>query len=402
MRRLLTIMAALVVSATVALATDDTEQQKPLYVVDGKAMTVDEVQRIAATDIESMTVLKQAAQTKEFMHLGDVSNGVVVITLKASREAEDELPFLEADVMPTFMGGDLLTFRNWVMQNVRYPAEALEKKIEGNVIVHFVVNREGYIAADEVKVLQSDHQLLSEEVIRMMSLSPRWSPGIQMGKTVSVAFTLPISFQIPESEGGSGNPNGKLFIEGDKVVVQVRNSTDKHYFGNNTPIYIVDGLPATTEEVKALPSEQILRVALLDDEEMLAYYKDFGDVSNGVVIIHTKSSDEEVVDKPDSQPSFMGGDWNTFHQWLMQNIRYPAELAKKGVSAHIVVKFVVNSQGYLEVTDISTIKGTMHPLFHEEVNRVMNKSPRWSPAMLNGKAVACQGVMPIIFGTMEM
>ena len=402
MRRLLTIMAALVVSATVASAMDDTEQQKPLYVVDGKAMTVDEVQRIAATDIESMTVLKLPAQTKEFMHLGDVSNGVVVITLRASREAEDELPFLEADVMPTFMGGDLLTFRNWVMQNVRYPAEALEKKIEGNVIVKFVVNREGYIAADEVKVLQSDHQLLSEEVIRMMSLSPRWSPGIQAGKTVSVAFTLPIRFQIPESEGGSGNPNGKLFIEGDKVVVQVRNSTDKHYFGNNTPIYIVDGLPATTEEVKALPSEQILRVALLDDEEMLAYYKDFGDVSNGVVIIHTKSSDEEVVDKPDSQPSFMGGDWNTFHQWLMQNIRYPEELAKKGVSAHIVVKFVVNSQGYVEVTDISTIKGTAHPLFHEEVNRVMNKSPRWSPAMLNGKAVACQGVMPIIFGTMEM
>lgn len=402
MRRLLTIMAALVVSATVASATDDTEQQKPLYVVDGKAMTVDEVQRIAATDIESMTVLKQAAQTKEFMHLGDVSNGVVVITLKASREAEDELPFLEADVMPTFMGGDLLTFRNWVMQNVRYPAEALERRIEGNVIVQFAVNREGYIEADEVKVLQSDHQLLSEEVMRVMSLSPRWSPGIQAGKTVSVAFTLPISFQIPESEGGSGNPNGKLFIEGDKVVVQVRNSTDKHYFGNNTPIYIIDGLPATTEEVKALPSEQILRVALLDDEEMLAYYKDFGDVSNGVVIIHTKSSDEEVVDKPDSQPSFMGGDWNTFHQWLMQNIRYPMELAEKGVSAHLVVKFVVNSQGYVEVTDISTIKGTMHPLFHEEVNRVMNKSPRWSPAMLNGKAVACQGIMPIIFGTIEM
>lgn len=392
----------MVVSATVALAMDDTEQQKPLYVVDGKAMTVDEVQRIAATDIESMTVIKQAAQTKEFMHLGDVSNGVVVITLKASREAEDELPFLEADVMPTFMGGDLLTFRNWVMQNVRYPAEALERRIEGNVIVQFVVNREGYIAADGVKVLQSDHQLLSEEVMRVMSLSPRWSPGIQAGKTASVAFTLPISFQIPESEGGSGNPNGKLFIEGDKVVVQVRNSTDKHYFGNNTPIYIVDGLPATTEEVKALPSEQILRVALLDDEEMLAYYKDFGDVSNGVVIIHTKSSDEEVVDKPDSQPSFMGGDWNTFHQWLMQNIRYPMELAEKGVSAHLVVKFVVNSQGYVEVTDISTIKGTAHPLFHEEVNRVMNKSPRWSPAMLNGKAVACQGIMPIIFGTIDM
>lgn len=402
MRRLLTIMVAMVVSATAVMAMDAPEQQKPLYVVDGKAMTVDEVQNIPATDIESMTVLTQASETKEFMHLGDVSNGVIVITLKASREAEDELPFLEADVMPTFMGGDLLTFRNWVMQNVRYPAEALEKKIEGNVIMQFVVNREGYIAADGVKVLQSDHQLLSEEVMRIMSLSPRWSPGIQAGKTVSVSFTLPISFQIPESEGGSGNPNGKLSIEGDRVVIQVRNSTDKHYFGNNTPIYIIDGLPATTEEVKALPSDQILRVALLDNEEELAYYKDFGDVSNGVVIIHTKSSDEEVVAEPDSQPSFMGGDWNTFYQWLMQNIRYPAELAEKGVSAHLVVKFIVNSQGYVEVTDISTIKGTAHPLFHEEVNRVMNSSPRWSPAMHNGKAVACQGVMPIIFGAIEM
>lgn len=401
MRRLLTIMVAMVVSVTAALAMDAPEQQKPLYVVDGKAMTIDEVQNISAADIESMTVLKLPAQTKEFMHLGDVSNGVVIITLKASREAEDELPFLEADVMPTFMGGDLLTFRNWVMQSVRYPAEALENRLEGNVVVQFVVNREGYIAADGIKVLQSDHALFTEEVKRLMSLSPRWSPGIQNGRAASVSFTLPVQFSIPEEDGGSGNPNGKLTIEGDKVVIQVRNSTDKHYF-DNAPIYIMDGVPATTEEVKALPPEQILRVALLDDKEQLDYYKDFGDVSNGVVIIHTKSTDKEVVASPDTPPSFMGGDWNTFHQWLVQNLRYPAELAEKGVSAHIVAKFIVDSQGYVEVVDITTIKGTAHPLFHKEVERVLYSSPRWTPALHNGSPVACQGVMPIIFGTMEM
>ena len=81
MKRILTLCVALVATLSVS-AAPRFEQQTPLYIVDGKAVSADEVKRIAATDIESMTVLRDAQQVARFSHFGDTSNGVIVITLK--------------------------------------------------------------------------------------------------------------------------------------------------------------------------------------------------------------------------------------------------------------------------------------------------------------------------------
>ena len=59
MKRILTLCVALVAALSVS-AAPRSEQQTPLYIVDGKAVSADEVKRIAATDIESMTVLRDA------------------------------------------------------------------------------------------------------------------------------------------------------------------------------------------------------------------------------------------------------------------------------------------------------------------------------------------------------
>ena len=81
------------------------EVQKPLYIINGKVATIEEVKYLG-DDLESMTVLKNEKDIKEFDHLGDTSNGVIVITLKDAEE--EDIPFVYADVMPQFMGGDLL------------------------------------------------------------------------------------------------------------------------------------------------------------------------------------------------------------------------------------------------------------------------------------------------------
>lgn len=193
MKRILTLIIALS-TVVAALAISSKESQLPLYIVDGKAMSLESVQQIPSEDIESVTIYKDEEQVQRFKHLGDVSNGVIAIILKEKNEAE--LNFIAVDVMPTFMGGDLQAFQRWVMQSTRYPAEAIDKKLEDNVVVQFVVSRDGYINADDIKVLQAKHKVFADEVVRVISTSPQWTPGMQKNQPVNVSFVLPVMFSL--------------------------------------------------------------------------------------------------------------------------------------------------------------------------------------------------------------
>lgn len=123
----------------------------------------------------------------------------------AAHPEEDNEPYLVAERMPEFEGGNIQNFRQWVMMQVRYPAEALQKKIQGRVIVQFVVERDGSLRG--FKVLQTPDRLLSEEVIRILAKAPKWTPGRQNGKLVRVEYTLPVDFRLPESlDSSSASP----------------------------------------------------------------------------------------------------------------------------------------------------------------------------------------------------
>ena len=109
-------------------------------------------------------------------------------------EIEDDQPFLVAETMPSFQGGDLNTFRNWVQQNVRFPQIALENGIQGRVVVTFVIEKDGTLT--NIEVLQAPDRSLSEEAVRVLETSPKWEPGMQSNKAVRVKYTLPVDFQI--------------------------------------------------------------------------------------------------------------------------------------------------------------------------------------------------------------
>ena len=124
----------------------------------------------------------------------DEDTEIEQIVAVEEEEVEDDQPFLRAETMPSFQGGDLNTFRKWVQDNVRFPQIALENGIQGRVTLTFVIEKDGRLT--NIQVLQTPDRSLSEEAIRVLSKSPKWSPGKQRNQTVRVKYTLPVDFRV--------------------------------------------------------------------------------------------------------------------------------------------------------------------------------------------------------------
>ena len=117
-----------------------------------------------------------------------------VVEVEEEEEIADDTPYIKVEKMPTFRGGDLNQFRNWVQGKLRYPQIAQENGISGRVIMSFVIERDGTLT--NIEILQSPDRSLSEEATRVVKSSPKWEPGMQRNQAVRVKYTLPVVFQI--------------------------------------------------------------------------------------------------------------------------------------------------------------------------------------------------------------
>ena len=108
------------------------------------------------------------------------------------------------DVMPKYQNGGLPEFRQWVMQAVEFPREALELGIEGRVVASFVVEPDGTVSS--VRIIRSPDPILSREVVRVLAESPKWTPGSKGGEPVRVKYTLPVDFRGPVKPGAAPKP----------------------------------------------------------------------------------------------------------------------------------------------------------------------------------------------------
>ena len=102
-------------------------------------------------------------------------------------------PFMRVEVMPSFKGGDIGKFRDWVALRTNYPLAAANKNIGGTVHLTFIVEKDGSVS--NVTVIQGDDPLLDEEAVRAISASPKWTPGLQRGQPVRVRFSIPLNFK---------------------------------------------------------------------------------------------------------------------------------------------------------------------------------------------------------------
>ncbi len=160
-----------------------------------------EIAKVAAPAATSnvLEAVDNSVDLDDNMDMFDIEateNTVIDIQPVASIEEdllEEDVVVIRAEVMPTFLGGDITKFHAWVHKNVRYPEEAELNNISGKVLCLAVVGRDGLIR--DVQVLVSPDESLSAEVRKILLKSPKWVPAKQRGKAVSFRIQIPVNFQ---------------------------------------------------------------------------------------------------------------------------------------------------------------------------------------------------------------
>jgi TonB family protein len=100
--------------------------------------------------------------------------------------------YTKIDTMPSYAGGEKEMFQK--LQQVKYPLDAVQNKIEGTVSLRFVVNSDGSMS--NIEILQSIGGGCDEEAIRVLRTLEKWVPGVKNGKNVSVYCTMPVKFKL--------------------------------------------------------------------------------------------------------------------------------------------------------------------------------------------------------------
>ena len=135
----------------------------------------------------------------------DRANDRTVVPSWANTNADGEVVFTNPMEMPRFPGCEDLDQADrypcsinklveYISKNVKYPAAAKDQKVEGTVIVEFIVDKKGRIT--EPKIKQSVSASLDAEALRVVSSMPRWIPGKEEGTIVNSFMNFPIKFKL--------------------------------------------------------------------------------------------------------------------------------------------------------------------------------------------------------------
>ena len=120
--------------------------------------------------------------------------GLTTVSAQKTVVAEkNQQVFDVVEQMPEYPGGPGALIE-YLSQNVKYPEDAKQQKIEGRVLATFVVETDGSVS--NVEVVKPAFPSLDAEAVRLLSAMPKWIPGKQNGKVVRVKFTVPISFNL--------------------------------------------------------------------------------------------------------------------------------------------------------------------------------------------------------------
>ena len=114
--------------------------------------------------------------------------------LSNADDNSDRIPFLLVEEKPSFKGGDANEFSKWVNANLKYPERAKKNNIQGRVTLRFDIKADGRLT--NVSVLRGADPDLDQEAVRVVSSSPKWTPGKTRGTPVDVTYTFPVIFQL--------------------------------------------------------------------------------------------------------------------------------------------------------------------------------------------------------------
>ena len=127
------------------------------------------------------------------------SIGTVAMAQKAAApkpSAADTSITIKAEVPPQFRGGQT-TLQRFIYNRMQYPERAKREKIQGDVVIGFVVDEKG--ECSNFKVLKGIGGGCDEEALRVLREMPRWIPAKDRGKTIAVDMQMPVSFRLNQS-----------------------------------------------------------------------------------------------------------------------------------------------------------------------------------------------------------
>ena len=104
----------------------------------------------------------------------------------------DEI-FQSVEIQPNPPGG-IDAFRKWIGTNYDYPQAAIDAGVKGTIQVTFVVEKDGSLT--DIKVPRDLSYGTGQAAINVLKKAKKWSPGIQNGRPVRVAYSLPIRLDL--------------------------------------------------------------------------------------------------------------------------------------------------------------------------------------------------------------
>ncbi|WP_449038245.1 TonB family protein [Parabacteroides goldsteinii] len=214
-----------------------------------------------------------------------------------------DLVFTVVEVMPEFPGGQgaLLQF---LAKSIKYPVIAQQNGIQGRVTCSFVVGKDGVIR--NIEVIRGVDPSLDLEAARVISMMPKWKPGMQKGKEVSVKYTVPVTFRLQGKEDNKPTP-----------------------------------LPAGESD---------------NGITVVGYGEQKSADTSGQVFA--------IVEK---MPQFPGGE-KAINEFISKTLQYPVIAQENGIQGKVVCSFIINQDG--SVTDAEVVSGVDPSLDREALRIV--------------------------------
>ncbi|WP_461789231.1 TonB family protein [Pedobacter sp.] len=186
---------------------------------------------------------------------------------------------------PNYPGG-IVEFYKFLGANIKYPKEAAENNIQGNVFVSFVVEKDGSVT--DIKIDRKLGYGTDEEAVRVLKLSRRWNPGLLDEKPVRTKYSIPIKFAL--NNGQKTMPKAM----GEKV--DVATFFNRATFPtDNAPLIVLDG-KLFDGQIKDIKQDDIEAITILKDQSAVALYGI--SAKNGAILITTKNGPKAVTVKP--------------------------------------------------------------------------------------------------------
>ena len=259
--------------------------------------TVEEISAVKVNDLTAIVETKVAESSGQLLPVQSVPKDSVNRKSKVAVQQMDELVvvgyaskdsvkdrepvFNVVEQMPSFPGG-MEALMQYLAKNMRYPVEAQKNKVQGRVVVGFIVSKDGDIK--KAHILRGVDPELDAEAIRVIESMPRWMPGMQRGKAVAVSYTLPVMFRLTEDALGLKLVEGSTAGELDKGVTF-------SYAEGKQPLCIVNGKEVDWAVMRALNPDRIKSITVLKDKAILE--EKYGEKGqNGVLLITLKGYTE--------------------------------------------------------------------------------------------------------------